>query len=165
MPADERARRVNIASPAFRRDADDPEGFRAGLFRPGKDMGAKQTGMSVYELPPGQAICPYHYEYSEEEWLVVLEGTPTLRRPGGEERLEPWDAVFFPRGPEGAHAVRNETDAPVRVLMFSTVVEIAATVYPDSDKIAVWTGNQDDNLMARRSSNVGYYDGETGTRQ
>jgi uncharacterized cupin superfamily protein len=70
--------------------------------------------------------------------------------------------AFFPRGPEGAHAVRNETDETVRVLMFSTVVEIAATVYPDSDKIGIWTGNKADNLMAFRSSNVDYFAGETG---
>jgi hypothetical protein len=32
---------------------------------------------------------------------------------------------------------------------------------PDSDKIAVWTGNCDDDLIARRSSAVDYFDGET----
>jgi hypothetical protein len=34
-------------------------------------------------------------------------------------------------------------------------------VYPDSDKIGVWTGNKDDHVIVRRSSNVEYYDGET----
>ncbi len=160
--SDQQPRKVNIAEPEFMHDDEDPDGFRSEMFRPGRTLGAKQTGMSVYRLPPGQAICPYHYEYAEEEWLLVLQGTPTLRHPGGSERLEPNDVVFFPRGPEGAHGVRNETDETVRVLMFSPIVEIAATVYPDSDKIAVWTGNQDDNLLAFRSSNVGYYAGEPG---
>ena len=68
--------RLNIGSPEFQYDADDPEGFRAGMFRFGPQLGAKDTGSTVYELPPGQAICPYHYEYAEEEWLLVLEGTP-----------------------------------------------------------------------------------------
>src|SRR4051794_5090691 len=90
--------RVNIATAEFQFDAEDPEGFRAGLFRPGNELGAKITGMSVYELPPGEALCPYHYEYGEEEWLLVLEGTPTLRRPEGTARLEPWDVAFFPTG-------------------------------------------------------------------
>lgn len=49
--------------------------------------------MSVYALPPGQAICPYHYENPEEEWLLVLDGRPTLRHPGGEDELQPWDVV------------------------------------------------------------------------
>jgi hypothetical protein len=44
--------------------------------------------------------------------------------------------------------------------MFSTVMHPAATVYPDSDKIAVWTGNKNDDVMVRRSSAVDYFDGE-----
>lgn len=153
--------RVNIASPEFEYDDSDPEGFRAGMMRVGGSLGAKATGTSVYELPPGQAICPYHYEYAEEEWLLVLAGTPTLRDPDGALQLEPWDLVFFTTGPDGAHAIRNETEETVRVLMYSEVRYPAATVYPDSDKIAVWTGNDADNLIAPRSSAVDYFHGET----
>ena len=46
------------------------------------------------------------------------------------------DVVFFPPWPEGAHMVRNDTDSTARVLMFSNVSKVAATVYPDSDKIS-----------------------------
>jgi uncharacterized cupin superfamily protein len=155
-------RRLNIASPQLAYDADDPEGFRAGMLRLGPELGAERTGISLYELPPGQAICPYHYEYGEEEWLLVLEGRPTLRHPKGSDELAPWDVVVFPRGPEGAHAVRNDTAETVRVLMFSDVVQPTATVYPDSDKIGIWTGNRDDDLLVSRGSGVEYYDGETG---
>jgi uncharacterized cupin superfamily protein len=154
-------RRINIAAPKFEYDAEDPEGFRSGMFRIGKMVGASQLGASVYELPTGQSICPYHYEYAEEEWLVVLEGAPTLRHPGGTEALDEWDVVCFPTGPDGAHSVRNDSDQPVRVLMFSTVKYPAATVYPDSDKIGIWTGNREDDLIAPRTSGVDYYAGET----
>ena len=58
--------------------------------------------------------------------------------------------------------MRNDTDATVRVLMFSTRKEVAVAVYPDSDKIGIFTGNSDDNVMVRRSSGVDYYDGEAG---
>ena len=153
-------RKVNIAEPEFTYDDEDPDGFRAGLFRFGKQLGAEKTGTSVYEVPPGVQICPYHYEYGDEEWLIVLDGRPTLRTPEGTEELAPWDVVFFPPGPEGAHAVRNDTDETVRMLMYSTVNHPAATVYPDSDKIGIWTGNEADNVMVRRSSKVEYYDGE-----
>jgi uncharacterized cupin superfamily protein len=154
-------RRLNIAAPAFEYDPDDPEGFRAGMFRLGKVLGAEETGTSVYELPPGESICPYHYEHGEEEWLIVLEGRPTLRHPEGTDQLEPLDVVFFPRGPEGAHGVRNETDETVRVLMYSTVRYPTATVYPDSDKIGIWTGgDRSDDLITTRSSAVDYYHGE-----
>jgi len=152
--------RLNIGSPEFQYDADDPEGFRAGMFRFGPQLGAKESGSTVYELPPGQGICPYHYEYGEEEWLLVLEGTPTLRTPEGETAIGPMEMAFFPSGPDGAHSVRNTTAETVRVLMFSTRKEIAAAVYPDSGKIGIFTGNRDDDIMVRRSSGVPYFDGE-----
>jgi uncharacterized cupin superfamily protein len=154
-------KRLNIAAPRFEYDPEDPEGFRAGVAKLGKALGAKESGISVYELAPGQAVCPYHYEVGEEEWLLVLAGNPTLRTPEGSERLDPWDVACFPRGPEGAHGIRNETEAPARVLMFSTVAVPTATVYPDSDKVGIWTGDPETDLMVRRESGVDYYDGET----
>jgi len=153
-------RRVNIASPDFSYDPDDAEGFRAGTFRFGPDLGAARLGATVYEVPPGQAVCPYHYEYSEEEWLLVLEGRPTVRHPSGTEELVPWDVVRFDVGPDGAHGVRNATEETVRVLMFSNVEYPAVTVYPDSDKIGVYTPGKRDDVVVRRSSAVDYYDGE-----
>lgn len=45
--------------------------------------------MSVYELLPGQTQCPYHFHHGNDELLVVLRGTPTLRTPEGERELRP----------------------------------------------------------------------------
>src|SRR4051812_50104347 len=119
-------RRINIAEPEFEYDDSDPEGFRSGMLRPGPGWDAKQLGASVYDIPPGQALCPYHYEYAEEEWALVLEGTATLRTPEGSEELAPMELAFFPTGPSGAHLIRNDTDRPLRVLMFSNVVHPTA---------------------------------------
>jgi uncharacterized cupin superfamily protein len=153
--------RVNVATLDLKQFPDLPSGFRPDIARVGKLLGAARTGMSVYELPPGEAICPYHYEDPEEEWLLVVDGQPTLRHSGGEDKLEPWDVVFFPPGPDGAHMVRNDTDSTARVLMFSTITAVAAVVYPDSDKIAVWTASGADNIVVRRTSGVDYWDGES----
>jgi uncharacterized cupin superfamily protein len=153
-------KRVNVADPSFTYNPVDPDGFRSGVFRFGSMVGAEELGTSIYELPPGQSVCPYHYEYAEEEWLLVLVGTPTLRHPEGTDQLAPWDVVCFPRGREGAHQVRNDTEETVRVLMYSTVKHPAATVYPDSDKIAIWTGNHEDDLIVHRSNGVDYWSGQ-----
>jgi uncharacterized cupin superfamily protein len=154
-------KRINIAAPEFTYDKEDPEGFRSGMARLGKLLGGPEdTGITVYELPPGQAVCPYHYEVGEEEWLLVVEGNPTLRHPQGSDRLEPWDVVFFEKGAAGAHGIGNETEEPARVLMFSTVVVPTATVYPDSDKVGIWTGDPETDVMVRRESGVEYFDGE-----
>ena len=155
-------RRVNIANPPVQHDPEDPDGFRAAMFRFGRDVGADGTGMSVYELPPGQAVCPYHYEYGEEEWVLALEGRPSVRTPDGTEQLEPYDVVFFPKGPAGAHQIRNDSDSTARVLMWSTIVYPSATAYPDSGKVAVWTGDRAEDLIVERSSAVEYYHGESG---
>jgi uncharacterized cupin superfamily protein len=154
--------RVNVSDPPFHYDPDDPEGFRAGMCRFGRPLGAQRTGATVYELPPGQAVCPYHYEYGEEEWVLVLQGRPSLRTPEGTEELAEYDVAFFPRGPEGAHQLRNDSAEPARILMWSEVIVPAATVYPDSDKIGVWTGNKADDVMVERSSGVEYFHGERG---
>ena len=154
--------RINIADPNFTFDSEDPAGFRAGLARLGPQLGAQRTGASVYELPPGEAVCPYHYEYGEEEWLLVLAGRPSLRTPDGTDQLEPNDMAFFVRGPAGAHPVRNDGDEPARVLMWSEVVVPAITVYPDSDKVGIWTGEKSDDMLAPRAAAVDYYHGESG---
>ncbi len=153
-------RRVSLARPELDFDADDPEGFRAGIMRCGPVLGASATGASFYELAPGQAVCPYHYEHAEEEWVLVLSGTPSVRGPDGVESLTPLDLVFFPKGRDGAHQVRNDSDVPASLLMFSEVVYPAVTSYPDSGKVGVYTGDRDEDLIVRRSSAVDYYDGE-----
>jgi uncharacterized cupin superfamily protein len=112
-------KRINIAAPQFSYDEEDPDGFRSGMAPLAKLLGGpEESGVSVYELPPGQAVCPYHYEVGEEEWLLVLLGNPSLRHPQGSDRLEPWDVVFFEKGAGGAHGIRNETEETARVLMF-----------------------------------------------
>ena len=115
-------------------DESDPPGYGAGTTRVGPLVGGEAMGMSVYELPPGQSICPYHYELAEEEWLVVLSGSATVRTPEGEQVLGPWDAVCFAPGEGGAHKVTNATGEPLRVAMLSTKPPISVCVYPDSEQ-------------------------------
>jgi uncharacterized cupin superfamily protein len=146
------------AEPAY--DETDPQGYRSAMDRFGARIGASKIGGSLYELPEGQSICPYHYEYPEEEWLLVLSGAPTVRHPGGEAMLAPGDVVCFPPGPEGAHKVTNEGSEVSRVLMISTLSDPNVAVYPDSDKIGVFAGGDRDRVMVRRSSDVPYFDGE-----
>src|SRR5262252_6470130 len=75
----ESVRRVNLGAIVCEPRRQLPEGFRRDSVRVGATLGAEESGLSVYELPPGQAVSPYHYEEPEEEWLVVVSGTPTLR--------------------------------------------------------------------------------------
>lgn len=151
---------VSIDELTYAYDPADPDGFRAGQARLGAQLGARRTGATVYELPPGQAGCPYHYEYGEEEWLLVLDGRPSVRTPDGTRELAPRELLFFPTGPAGAHQVRNDGATIARVLMWSEVVLPTATAYPDSGKVGVYTGDAREDLVVERAHGVGYYDGE-----
>ena len=153
-------RRINLFSAETEPDAGDPEGYRALMRRFGPEIGASMMGGSIYELPPGQSVCPYHYEYGNEEWAIGLVGTVTLRHPGGEMALAPGDVVCFPPGPDGAHKLTNAGEETVRVLLLSTMKDPDVTVYPDSDKIGVYPGGERDKLIVRRASGVDYFEGE-----
>jgi uncharacterized cupin superfamily protein len=139
-------------------DASAPDGYRWSAVRVGPKIGGSRLGLSVYELPAGQATFPYHFEWSDEEWLIVLAGRPTLRSPDGEQVLEPGDTACFPQGPAGAHLVRNGSDEVVRVAILSTKSGVGVAEYPDSDKLGIWANGT--HYMLRRTEHLDYWDGE-----
>jgi uncharacterized cupin superfamily protein len=138
-----------------------PDGWNWRYVRVGEKIGARKLGASIYELPPGGKSFPYHYEYPNEEWLIVLTGEPTLRTPEGERRLRRGDTVCFREGPEGAHLVRNDTGEPTRIMIFSTKLgHPAVAFYPDSDKVLIATPEPDDRALYRKGDAVDYWEGE-----
>jgi uncharacterized cupin superfamily protein len=124
-------------------------------------VGSKATAMYLYDLAPGRSSCPYHYEY-EEEWLLVVDGSVVVRTPDGEGTLTRGDLVCFPPGPAGAHKIMNKSNAPARTLAFSSSRVPAVSVYPDSNKIGVWPGDETNELVFRRHTAVAWSDGEDG---
>ena len=153
---------ANIFSAQFQYDDADPDGYRGGAARLTELLGATELAVNLFELPSGESLCPYHYEYVEE-WLILLEGALRLRGPEGERELERGTTVCFPAGPAGAHKVTNHGPEPARFLMFSSARVPAVAVYPDSDKIGVWPGGaEEDNILVRRAdAHLNYYDGES----
>jgi len=146
---------VNVWAVPLGADADDPEGYHATYAKLGPLIGSRHLRASVYELPPGESVCPYHYE-NDEEWLLVLGGHPSVRHPNGTDELEPGDVICFPSGPEGAHKVSNHSSATARVIILSTAIEPGVAVYPDSGKIGVWPPGK----LFRLADAVDYWEGE-----
>lgn len=144
----------------FEYDPADPEGYRAAVARVGQMAGGDELAVKLFEIPPGESLCPYHYEYVEE-WLLVLDGEVVVRAPDGETQAGRGDLICFPSGPAGAHKLTNRGSQPVHALMFSSAREPSVAVYPDSDKIGVWSG-EDEVMVRRADGNVGYYEGEAG---
>jgi uncharacterized cupin superfamily protein len=96
-------------------------------------------------LSPGQTIRPYHFEWTNQEWLIMLDERPTLRSQEGGQELEPGDTACLPAGPGG-------------LAMLSTKNEVGIVEYPDSDKLGVWVNGT--NYVLRRSERLDYWNGE-----
>jgi len=128
-----------------------------------KRVAGEHLGASLYELPPGQATFPYHYELGNDELLVVVSGRPTLRALSGERELEPGDCIHFPSGPDGAHQLSNRSDDPARVLLVSNFAMPRAAVQVDSGKMMIrWGVGPDERRWFRLDTAADYWDGESG---
>jgi uncharacterized cupin superfamily protein len=122
---------------------DSGEDWSGGGARSKRLPRGSNLGATVYELEPG-AWVPFHFHHGSEELMVVLRGQPTLRTGEGERRLGEGEVVHFPTGPDGAHAISNETNQPVRYLMASTLASPEVAEYPDLRQITAQaqTGSQ-----------------------
>jgi uncharacterized cupin superfamily protein len=153
----------NIGDPHF----DEPrehEGFLALRARLGRQAGAERLGLSLWEVEPGQAAYPYHFHYTEEELIVVLSGTPSLRTPEGWRELGEGEVVSLPRGEGGAHQIVNRGERTVRFLSFSTSGEPDIVSYPDSGKLGAYERLPEGGglrALFRAADTVDYHDGET----
>ena len=154
---------VNIEKPDF----DEPreqEGFRAQRARLSRQAGAQRLGLSLWEVPAGEAAYPYHAHLTEEELVIVLAGSPSLRTPDGWRELEQGEVVSFPRGEHGAHQVVNRTEDTVRFLAFSPSGEPDVVLQPDSGKIGAFERRPDGGglrAIFRTADAVDYWEGES----
>ena len=136
------------------------EGWRSKDAWVGARLGAELLGGSLYELEPGDRLWPYHVHHANEEWAIIVRGQPTLRSPAGEQTLVEGDVVVFPRGKAGAHQLTNRTDAPIRVLMLSSMVRPDIVEYPDSGKVGARSIDGERILLSRPGPILYYWDGE-----
>jgi uncharacterized cupin superfamily protein len=127
-------------------------------------IGAKKLGYNLTVLPPGKVQCPFHCHRGEEEMFLILEGEGELRFGEGRYPIRKHDVIACPTGgPDVAHQIINTGSTTMRYLALSNLVDIEACEYPDSGKVLIVTGNQDDTglrLMFRSETTVDYYDRE-----
>jgi uncharacterized cupin superfamily protein len=97
-------------------------------------------GASVWELQPGASQFVYHFHHGSEELLIVLRGTPTVRMHDGDRAAVEGDVVPFPRGPAGAHQIRNDSDAVARILLVAAHADPDVAEYPETGKRATILG-------------------------
>lgn len=152
----------NIDDPVFDESREHP-GFKCARARLSRQAGSDRLGLSLWDLPPGEAAYPYHYHLAEEELIVVLSGRPSLRTPDGWRELQEGEVVPFLRGERGAHQIVNRTESAVRFLAFSTNGEPDIVIRPDSGTINACERLPDGGglrAIFRTQDAIDYYDGE-----
>jgi uncharacterized cupin superfamily protein len=152
----------NINEPVFDEPREHP-GFRCQRARLSRQAGSERLGLSLWELPPGEAAYPYHHHLAEEELLVVLRGRPSLRTPDGWRDLDEGDVVAFLRGERGGHQLANRTEETIRFLAFSPSGEPDIVIRPDSGTIGAFERRPEGGglyVHFRADDAVDYFEGE-----
>jgi uncharacterized cupin superfamily protein len=126
---------ANLFNPDFEDSSEQP-GFSWQRATLGRQAGAERLGASLFALPPGQAAFPLHYHLGNEEMLVVIAGSPSLRTLDGERELEVGEVVSFPRGEAGAHQIVNRSEREARILFVSEMNAPEVVVRPESGKLS-----------------------------
>ncbi len=140
--------------------SEDRPGWRSKRANVGRSVGGELIGASLYELEPGDKLWPYHTHHANEEWLLVVAGEPTLRTPDGDQQLREGDLTCFPRGPAGAHQVRNDSGGPIRVLMLSTQLMPEIVEYLDTGKVGARSATGERVMLSRPGPTLDYWEGE-----
>jgi len=123
----------------------------------------------MVELDPGKTAWPFHFHRANEEAIYVLAGVGTLRLGTDRLRVRTGDYVAMPIGADHAHQLTNTGSEVLRYLVLSTMVTPDVCVYPDSGKVGVIDGLDDDEGEVRRvvtfpqGAEVDYWEGETTT--
>jgi uncharacterized cupin superfamily protein len=126
----------NIHDPEFDVEHDAPP-YVWRRARLGRAAGARRLGASLFAVPPGGTTFPLHAHLHNEELLVVLDGTPTLRTLDGERVLAAGEVVAFLAGRAGAHELRNDSAEEVRLLIVSTMAAPEINLFPDTNELWV----------------------------
>jgi len=135
------------------------EKFASEAVRIGPLLGAKDLGYSYDVVPPGKCSCPFHSHRGEEEMFFIVKGTGTLRFGSETRKIRAGDVICCPTGgPETAHQIINDSDAPLAYLSISTMMAVEVCEYPDSKKIGAFA--KDFRQMTRPENHLDYWVGE-----
>jgi uncharacterized cupin superfamily protein len=137
------------ALPGHTAEPQAPTGSRYRAAQLGALLDADRLDATVVEMDPGAESEPYHYLHGREKWLLVTTGTPTLRLPHAEQRLDAGDLICIREGPAGAHQLLNQSESVVRAIFLTTTGLPVNVCYPDTGHWRIRNGpGRDDIVLA-----------------
>ena len=105
----------------------------------GDPFGLTIFGVNLTRLPPGAMSALRHAHTRQDEFIYILEGTPTLITDSGETMLKPGMCAGFKAGSGDAHHLVNRSDSDVVYLEVGDRTLGDEVHYPDDDIVAVKT--------------------------
>ena len=106
--------------------------------RPLGDLfGLTNFGVNLARMAPGGVSALRHAHATQDEFIYILEGYPTLVTNAGETRLSPGMCAGFKAGTGNAHQLVNRSDKDVLYLEVGDRSPGDSAFYPDDDIKAV----------------------------
>lgn len=99
----------------------------------GEPFGLTRFGVNRVSLPPGSVSALRHAHATQDEFIYVLAGQPTLHTDEGMTRLTPGMCAGFRAGTGNAHRLLNDTQEEAVYLEIGDRTAGDTVVYPDDD--------------------------------
>jgi uncharacterized cupin superfamily protein len=103
----------------------------------GQPFGLQNFGVNYTTLAPGAASALQHYHSKQDELIVILSGTATLKLGDDEILMTEGMCMGFPAGTSVGHCVVNRSDTPVTYLEIGDRTPADVVTYPGVDLRAV----------------------------
>jgi uncharacterized cupin superfamily protein len=100
-------------------------------------FGLANFGVNLTRLAPGAMSALRHAHTRQDEFVYILQGTPTLRTDEGPTRLAPGMCAGFKAGTGNAHHLVNDSEDDVVYLEIGDRTPGDIGSYPDDDLAAV----------------------------
>jgi uncharacterized cupin superfamily protein len=103
----------------------------------GQQFGLQNFGVNHTTLVPGASSALQHYHAKQDELIVILSGTATLKLGDDEILMTEGMCMGFPAGRTVGHCVVNRSDTPVTYLEIGDRTPADVVTYPEDDLRAV----------------------------
>ena len=101
--------------------------------RLGDAFGLTRYGVNLTRLPPGAMSALRHSHAVQDEFVYILEGSPTLITNAGRTLLRPGMCAGFRFGTGDAHHLKNDSDSDVVYLEIGDRTSPEQVIYADDD--------------------------------
>lgn len=99
----------------------------------GEVFGLANFGVNLVRLLPGAVSALRHGHSRQDEFVYIVQGTPSLHTDAGVTRLAPGNCAGFKAGSGDAHCLVNDTLAEVLYLEVGDRTAGDEAHYPDDD--------------------------------